>query len=117
MAFLRHWVNGNAISLYELGEAITLGRASTCNIQLDDSTVSSSHAEIRPDGRDYYVADLGSTNGLRVNGEKVDSAVLRSGDRLTLGTHEFEYLLQLPNDLDKTQKIRKSWIPGIYYTQ
>ncbi|TQV67982.1 FHA domain-containing protein [Exilibacterium tricleocarpae] len=117
MPFLRHWVNGNAISLYELGKTITLGRAKTCHIQLDDGTVSSAHAEIRPAGAGYEVADLGSTNGLRVNGEKVNHALLQAGDRLTIGTHEFEYLLQLPNNLDRTQKIRKSWIPGVYYTE
>ncbi len=117
MAFLRHWVNGNAVSLYELEKAITLGRSKQCHIQLDDATVSSEHAEIRPQAKGYTLVDLGSTNGVRLNGEKVAEAALRQGDRFLLGTHEFEYLLQLPSELGKTQKIRKSWIPGVYYTE
>ena len=117
MAFLRHWVNNCTVSFYELGEAITLGRSRQCHIQLDDGTISSEHFQLKPLGESYEVEDMGSTNGILLNGKKVTSALLNPGDMIAAGTHEFEYLVELPNDLDKTQKIKKSWIPGVYYTE
>ncbi len=116
MAFLRHWVNGNTVSLYELRDSIVLGRARHCHIQLDDGTVSAEHVSIIPQGNHYEVKDLDSTNGVLVNGEKITSATLHPGDIIRVGTHELEFLRDLPNDMDKTQKIKKSWIPGLYYT-
>ncbi|ACR14184.1 ATPase [Teredinibacter turnerae T7901] len=35
----------------------------------------------------------------------------------TVGTHDFEFLVDLPTGLERTLKIKKSWIPGIYYTE
>jgi len=64
-----------------------LGRSRECDIVLGDSNVSRRHAEIRPAGPGWTVADLGSTNGVRVNGRPAAGAVaLASGDRLELGT-------------------------------
>src|SRR5215213_7898026 len=49
-----------------------VGRSRECDVVLADSNVSRRHAEIRPDGRDgWIVTDLGSTNGVRVNGRPV----------------------------------------------
>lgn len=117
VAFLRHWVNGNTVTLYELGEAVIVGRAHHCHIRLDDRTVSAEHLRFTPLGKGrFQLEDLNSTNGVLVNGDKVTSSHLKEGDVIFIGTHEFEYLDNLPNDLDKTQKIKKSWIPGLYYT-
>jgi pSer/pThr/pTyr-binding forkhead associated (FHA) protein len=48
--------------------------------------VSRKHAEIRPSGDGFVVADLGSTNGTRVNGLRVDQHQLAQGDELTFGS-------------------------------
>jgi pSer/pThr/pTyr-binding forkhead associated (FHA) protein len=54
---------------------------------LDDSNVSRRHAEISPSGQGWLIQDLGSTNGVRVNGRQVDGPhPLESGDRVELGT-------------------------------
>ncbi|WP_187369233.1 FhaA domain-containing protein [Baekduia soli] len=64
-----------------------LGRSRECDIVLDDSNVSRRHAQISPSGPGWLIQDLGSTNGVRVNGRRVDGPhPLESGDRVELGT-------------------------------
>jgi hypothetical protein len=65
-----------------------LGRSRDCDIVVDDSNVSRRHAEVRPGPDGWTVADLGSTNGVRVNGRQVGAEPhpLRDGDRVELGT-------------------------------
>jgi len=73
--------------VYELGDELTVGRASGCQIALpDDTFVSQLHARIfRREGQ-IYVEDLGSTNGTFLNRKKVSAPqALRRGDRLQIG--------------------------------
>ncbi|TVZ38403.1 type III secretion system (T3SS) inner membrane Yop/YscD-like protein [Alteromonadaceae bacterium 2753L.S.0a.02] len=117
MAYLRHLVNGTTATIYELGNSALIGRAPECAIKVDDPTVSGVHAKIEQSGSEYILTDQESTNGLIMKGKRVAQAQLQASDIFTIGTHEFEFLLELPTDLDKTLKIKKSWIPGIYYTE
>jgi predicted component of type VI protein secretion system len=69
-----------------------LGRSRECDIVLDDGNVSRRHAEIRPDGAGgWRITDLGSTNGLQLNGRPVTSERLRSGDRVMVGTVDVRF--------------------------
>ena len=69
-----------------------VGRSRDCDIVLDDTGVSRRHAELRPGGGGWTVADLGSTNGVRVNGRDIHGPhTLRAGDRLELGTTEIVF--------------------------
>jgi len=70
---------------FGLGPDSLVGRLPECDVTLDDPAVSRRHARILSDGVDYSVEDLGSTNGLRLNGEPVSRAVLRDGDQLDFG--------------------------------
>ncbi len=65
-----------------------IGRSRECDIVLADANVSRRHAEIRPIGGGWAVTDLGSTNGVRVNGVAVGGggAQLQGGDRVDIGT-------------------------------
>jgi hypothetical protein len=65
-----------------------IGRSRECDIVLGDANVSRRHAEIRPIGGGWAVTDLGSTNGVRVNGVAVGGAghQLQGGDRVDIGT-------------------------------
>lgn len=65
-----------------------VGRSRECDIVVDDANVSRRHAEIRPGPSGWAISDLGSTNGVRVNGRAVGSEPhpLSSGDRVELGT-------------------------------
>ncbi len=70
---------------------ITIGRHPDSNMVLADANVSRNHAEIRPQGDKYVVVDLGSTNGSRVNGVRVDTQVLEDGDELTFGNTRMRF--------------------------
>jgi hypothetical protein len=70
---------------------ITIGRHPESNLVLADPNVSRNHAEIRPQGDRYVVVDLGSTNGSRVNGVRVDTQVLEDGDELTFGNTRMRF--------------------------
>ncbi len=71
-----------------------IGRSRDCDIVLEDAGISRRHAELRPYGEGWVVSDLGSTNGLRVNGRAVEGPqALSSGDRLELGSTEILFEL------------------------
>jgi Protein of unknown function (DUF3662)/FHA domain len=73
-------------------EGGVLGRSRDCDIVLEDTGVSRRHAELRSDGGAWTVTDLGSTNGVRVNGQDIHGAhPLRTGDRLQLGSTEIVF--------------------------
>ena len=64
-----------------------LGRSRDCDVQLQDQNVSRHHAEIRPSGGSWIVRDLGSTNGVKVNGRRIQGPQsLKRGDEIQLGT-------------------------------
>ncbi|MHC5537611.1 ATP-binding protein [Singulisphaera rosea] len=64
---------------------MALGRDQSNPIRLHDTEVSRRHAEVRPVDDSFRIVDLGSANGTYLNGQPVDQAPLRSGDRLQLG--------------------------------
>lgn len=55
----------------DLGAELIIGRSSDCQLILDDDYVSTRHARLYLDGRNYAIADLGSTNGTYVNNERI----------------------------------------------
>jgi hypothetical protein len=71
--------------------SVVVGRSRDCDIQLTDANVSRRHAELRQEGASYWIVDLGSTNGMEVNGKRVKRAKLRAGDLITLGSTEITF--------------------------
>ena len=72
-----------------------LGRSRDCDVVLDDANVSRRHAEVRPSGGSWMVNDLGSTNGIKVNGRRADGPQsIRSGDVIELGTSRVTFELE-----------------------
>ena len=67
------------------GQRITVGRRSDCTLALDDSTVSREHAAFVKRGDTWWVVDLGSTNGTRVNGVQAAEQPVGPGDRVEFG--------------------------------
>jgi pSer/pThr/pTyr-binding forkhead associated (FHA) protein len=62
------------------------GRGSQAGIELPDKSVSRRHAEIRVEGDQLSIRDLGSTNGTRLNGQLITAwRTLRDGDEIQLG--------------------------------
>jgi Protein of unknown function (DUF3662)/FHA domain len=72
-------------------DGAVLGRSRDCEITIEDPNVSRRHAEIRLENGSWSIVDLGSTNGVEINGEKVDSARLEQGDRIVLGRTELVF--------------------------
>jgi hypothetical protein len=73
----------------------TIGRSRSCDVVLSDANVSREHAEIRPRGGGWTVADLGSTNGVAVNGVRIERPqALKPGDRIELGTTVLTFELE-----------------------
>jgi hypothetical protein len=65
----------------------TIGRSRDCDVVLEDLAISRRHAEIRPGPDGWTLADLGSTNGVLVNGRRVRGLQpLHPGDRIELGS-------------------------------
>jgi len=74
-----------------------LGRSRDCDIVLDDVNVSRRHAEVRPSGGSWTVRDLGSTNGVKVNGRRLEptrAQSLKPGDVVELGTSRATFDLE-----------------------
>ena len=73
----------------------TIGRSRQCEIVLTDANVSRQHAELRPRGGSWVLSDLGATNGVVLNGRRIDTPeVVRSGDRIELGTSVLTFELE-----------------------
>jgi hypothetical protein len=70
-----------------------IGRSRECDIVLTDSNVSRRHAEIRPSGGDgWTITDLGSTNGVKVNGRTIHAQTpLKPGDDVVVGTVDVRF--------------------------
>jgi pSer/pThr/pTyr-binding forkhead associated (FHA) protein len=67
-------------------KAVVIGRLPGCGFVIDDRTVSRHHAIIRREGAFWVLVDLGSTNGTRVNGDRIDGrAAIKPGDELGFG--------------------------------
>ncbi len=94
---LKH--EGLTINSIDLDKAeFMIGRKSSCDVQLDDPAVSSQHAKLTTekneylDGHhDYYIEDLGSTNGTLVNETEIQRQLLKHGDEIQIGNHHFRF--------------------------
>jgi hypothetical protein len=74
------------------GPRATIGRSKSAECVLRDPNVSRRHAELRrSESGDWQIADLGSTNGVKVNGRRVASTRLSPGDEVTVGTTTFQF--------------------------
>ena len=72
-----------------------LGRSRDADVVLEDPNVSRHHAEVRPSGGSWIVNDLGSTNGIKVNGRRVQGPQsLKRGDEIELGTSRVTFELE-----------------------
>jgi pSer/pThr/pTyr-binding forkhead associated (FHA) protein len=74
-------------------QLVTLGRGSENDIAIDSGSVSVMHAEMRRVEGGYELRDLGSTNGIKLNGIREDVIQLRSGMTVKIGDVSFDFLL------------------------
>ena len=76
------------------GPRATIGRSKAVECVLPDPNVSRRHAELRrAESGDWQIVDLGSTNGIKVNGRRVDHHPLTAGDQITIGVTDLTFEL------------------------
>jgi len=63
---------------------VLVGRHPQCDARLDSPRVSRRHCILTEDGGEVVVRDLGSTNGIRINGQRVERGRLRPGDEISI---------------------------------
>src|SRR3954470_3067188 len=71
--------------------SVLIGRTSECDVVLYDPGVSRKHARIFGEGAGYFVEDMGSSNGTKVNGSIVKKKQLADGDAIGLGPVVFNF--------------------------
>jgi pSer/pThr/pTyr-binding forkhead associated (FHA) protein len=69
-----------------------IGRMPGCDVQLDDPSVSRRHARISRSGSGWLIEDLGSTNGITVDGASVEREYLRGGEDIELGNVRLRFV-------------------------
>ncbi len=84
LRFVSGKYQGGTVPLRD-GREVVVGRSGDLDLVLADDMVSRKHARISVRGGVVTIQDLGSTNGIFVNGEKVKKARLREGDRILIG--------------------------------
>jgi adenylate cyclase len=89
---------GNPIPLKR--DRLRVGRRQSCDIWLGFDNISAYHCELAFVNGVWQVVDLGSTNGTRVNGERIQKKTLRPGDRLSIGKRHYRIEYELPQNVD-----------------
>ncbi|MEM9445603.1 MAG: FHA domain-containing protein [Verrucomicrobiota bacterium] len=93
---------------YELTDPkMTIGRVPDNIVHIPDPSISSHHGELRLEGGDYKIVDFNSTNGTRVNDERISESILRNNDIVMFGNvilrYESENVLSAPPMPDAMQ--------------
>lgn len=103
---------------------LQIGRHTDSDIYIDDKLASQHHAkiEVKTDSEqegsaEYFIEDLDSTNHTYVNNEKITRKKLGHEDQIRIGSHVFKFIDENAVMGEKTTKLHKSWIPGVYYTK
>lgn len=113
MAILAQLVDGVVAQRFEIDSPVSIGRLNQNDIVIDDSSVSGQHAVIEsianpdfPDVFEFFIRDLGSTNGTEVNGQKIlDSHQLHHQDEIKIAWNVFKFLDEDTKNLTKTVHI------------
>jgi len=79
--------------------SVVIGRTSDCDVILYDPGVSRKHARIFSEGDAYFVEDMGSSNGTKVNGNVIRKHQLADGDSVSLGPVVFAFSSMVVEDL------------------
>jgi len=124
MASVIQLVDGVVANRFEIKDiGLKFGRTSVNQVLIDDLAVSTEHAQIKvlKDEQGvlkFVLQDLDSTNGSYINEQKIDQQqLLRHKDIVRIGWNNFTFINEDEVDMEKTREVKKSWIPGVYYSK
>lgn len=83
--------NGQAVGQFAMNDEMSIGRSPSNEVVLKEPRISRRHAIIRKTGSQYMIIDNHSSNGTYVNGHQVTEQVLRSGDKVQVGSFELVF--------------------------
>jgi len=101
---MSHQVHGELIpvgggdNIPLIREQLTVGRRESCDICMQFPNISGRHCELTFRNGYWYVRDLNSTNGVKVNGVRVNDKLLHPGDELSIGKRRYNIQYNLPAD-------------------
>ncbi len=81
----------NAGHIYSVGTQITIGRSKENHVALKDAKISRQHAVIQKMKSEWIITDLQSSNGVFVNGARIEKVALQPGDHIHIGSFVFEF--------------------------
>ncbi len=82
---------------FPIGDTAVIGRSTSASVRLADREVSRKHSQIDKQGEDYFLKDLGSSNGTFLNGKRLfGPARLKDGDEVVIGTSKLEFRFVVP---------------------
>jgi len=81
---------------------LAMGRGPGVDLAFEDTSMSREHAVIEFADGSFRVRDLGSTNGMELNGETIKAGSLEHGDRIRIGEHVFQFILETIERAPKT---------------
>jgi pSer/pThr/pTyr-binding forkhead associated (FHA) protein len=95
-------------------ERTTIGRKSHNDIHIDNLAVSGEHAAVVKVAEDYFLEDLGSTNGTLINGEPVKHQLLKNSDVIELGKYKLAFVGKTPPPAQAAEEYEKTmvWRPA-----
>ncbi|HEV3204744.1 MAG TPA: FHA domain-containing protein [Gemmataceae bacterium] len=97
--------NGGGDNISLIRDRLTIGRRESCDICLRFPNISGMHCELIFQDGYWIIRDLGSTNGVKVNGTKVKQKILRDGDTITIAnrvfTIQYQMMRDVPNSLQE----------------
>ncbi len=93
-------------------EELFIGRRETCDIPLHFPNVSNQHAKLMFRKGYWYVRDLGSTNGTKVNGQRVVEKLLHPGDEITIAKRRWTIKYQLHAGRSTVEELEEEDVMG-----
>jgi pSer/pThr/pTyr-binding forkhead associated (FHA) protein len=89
-------LGGDSIPL--IRDVLTIGRRDSCDIPLRFPNISGMHAQLSFRNGYWYIRDMNSTNGVKVNGLRVQEKLLHPRDEITIGKRKYRIEYELPAD-------------------
>ena len=123
MAMIIQTVEGVVANKFALEKsALKFGRSTDNQVQIDDIEVSTEHAQITCETDDngtvaYFLEDLGSNNGSYINYVKIEKQQLKHNYNIIIVWNIFTFIDENEINLEKTRAVKKSWIPGLFYSK